>query len=35
MINIYGRDRPRLVIDPVDDPVTAAASAVPIVQWRQ
>lgn len=35
MIHIYDRDRPRLVVDPVDDPVTAAASAVPIIQWRQ
>lgn len=35
MINVYDRDCPRLVVDPVDDPVTATASAVPIVQWRQ
>lgn len=35
MINVYDRDRPRLVVDPVDNPVTAAASAVPVVQWRQ
>jgi hypothetical protein len=33
MINVYDRDRPRLVVDPVDDPVAAAASAVPVVQW--
>jgi hypothetical protein len=31
MIDIYDRDRPRLIVDPV----AAAASAVPIVQWRQ
>lgn len=35
MINVYDRDHPRLVIDPVDDPVAAASSAVPIVQWCQ
>src|SRR5918998_517502 len=35
MINLYDRDHPRLVVDPVDDPVAAAASAAPIVQWRQ
>ena len=35
MINFYDRDHPRLVVDPVDDPVAAAASAAPIVQWRQ
>ena len=31
MINLYDRDHPRLVVDPV----AAAASAEPIVQWRQ
>ena len=35
MINVYDRDRPRLVVNPVDDPVAAAASGVPVVQWRQ
>jgi hypothetical protein len=35
MINIYDRDSPRLIVDPVDDPVAAAASAVPIIQRRQ
>jgi hypothetical protein len=35
MTNVYDRDRPRFVVDSVDDPVAAAASAVPIIQWRQ
>src|SRR5690348_11324111 len=35
MVNIYDRDRPRLIVDPVNDPVTAPAGAVSIVQRRQ
>lgn len=35
MINIYDRDRSRLIVDPVNDPVTATASAVPIIQRHQ
>jgi hypothetical protein len=35
MVNIYDRDRPRLLVNPVNDPVTAPAGAVPIIQRRQ
>ena len=34
-INVYDRDRPPFVVDPVDDSVAATASAVPIIQRRQ
>jgi hypothetical protein len=35
MINVYDRDHPRFVVDPVDDPVAAPASGVPVIQWWQ
>jgi hypothetical protein len=35
VINIYHRDRPRLLVNPVNDPITAPAGAVPIIQRRQ
>ncbi|HEY2765240.1 MAG TPA: hypothetical protein VGJ13_14720 [Pseudonocardiaceae bacterium] len=35
MIDVYDRDRPCFVVDPVDDPVAAPAGTVPIVQRRQ
>jgi hypothetical protein len=35
MVNIYDRDRPRLLVNPVEDPVIAPAGAVPIIQRRQ
>jgi hypothetical protein len=35
MIYVYDRDHPRLIVDPVNDPVTATASSVPIIKRRK
>jgi hypothetical protein len=31
MVDVDDRDRPRVVVDPVDDPIAAAAGTVPIL----
>jgi hypothetical protein len=35
MANVYHGDHPRLVIDPVDDPVSPAPRAESVVEWGE